>query len=611
MQLLFGVTGKRPLVQEVFDRLVENTVGSNPGIELATLIDNHLLLGHFARSFVTLTGDDPELTFHLDGAIRSLAGVDLAPGMGDDELLRRLALDFRRDPDRFWAHLDGSFCLVVRDGEDTWIGVDVAGTRGVYWWMRDGILAFHSHLADVAPAFPGALNEDHGALGSFLGAGIYPPGRTAFREVAHLGAGQYLHLARGKAQVRDHLAMVYEGAQAQRSRVQLVDELIELVAASVATTARWMQRPVVPLSGGLDSRYLLAELKRRTTRASSISTITWGEEKGRPASDATVAAIVAAELGVTNAWFEKAQQPSAETFARAIYLSSGEADCAIHFPDDHVLHAELAARGFSSLLRGDECFGNGPTLFTRRAAFAVNGIARLRLNTGYSGLIEPGRLEQMAFAQDTDLAMMLAGVQSRTATGARDEIRYAMVVRRVLASYNRVKHADLEVFTPLLARPILEWLRGTPDSSRFDKALLRAALRRRFPRLASVPFATRSNLPNWDLRWRHQPALAGFYRDWCTSPGWLDAIGSRPSVLAELDRMARTAASSAIPIAAFDGIGWKGLVKRTLPGRFVRELTLERRYHAAAPERLARLSVLHRLLGDVDRRRTEHGMLSM
>jgi hypothetical protein len=232
----------------------------------------------------------------------------------------------------------------------------------------------------------------------------------------------------------------------------------------------------------------------------------------------------------------------------------------------------------------------------------------LQVTGGYAPLIEPSRLEHLADAQESDLAEMMAAVRSATATGARDEIRYAMVVRRVLASYNRVKHADLEVYTPFVARPILEWLRATPDSMRFDKKLLRHALARQFPHLAALPFAGRSNLPDWDLRWRRDAWLARFYQEWCATPGWLDVIGSRAPVLAELDRVALAASLPGASRPASVGVGWKAFIKRTLPGRALREITIERRYHASSFERISRLAVLHRLMGEVEQRRAGNGM---
>ena len=218
----------------------------------------------------------------------------------------------------------------------------------------------------------------------------------------------------------------------------------------------------------------------------------------------------------------------------------------------------------------------------------------------------------MAAEQEAILHRLVASLGSASATGMRDEVYYRRRLRRVLAIYNRVKHGDLEVITPFLARPLLEWMRGTPDRLRWDKALLRGALARRFPELARIPFATTDNLPRWET-WSAQDArLPDFYRQWCATPGWLGSIGAQPAVLAALREMVDRAkrydtsgpAGGQDDEAARSG-GWRALAKRTLPGRLVREFSLERRYPAnnVPPYlRLARLAVLHGLLGEIHRR---------
>jgi len=605
MQLLFGAIGPHLPAITVFRRLSELSRASNPGLEITGPVQPDLLVGYAARQAQSWSSPDGTLVMHLDGEIRAASACD--PATVGPELLRLLAEDYRRDPAGFWERIDGSFCLVIRDGASLSIGVDVAGTRAAYWWVDGPVLAFHSHLMDLAPAFPRPLTDDLGAIGNYLAAGSYPAGRTPFREIGHVGAGQVIQFDGKRAVLRDHLEMSYRPADAAR-RHALVDELIDLLSASIAAARQAMDRPIIPISGGLDSRYLLAEFVRQVPDSSRIRTITWGEEPDRPGSDAVVAPQVAAALGVEHQWRSKAQWPDPETFARALYLSSGEADCAIQYPDDHLLHAELAGESFRSLLRGDECFGAGPSLMTRQAVLAVNGIARLGWNPGYRSLVPAEVLTDMAAEQEADLSRMLGGLRSSTPTGARDEIYYQQRVRRVLAVYNRVKHTDLEVFTPYLARPVLEWLRSTPDHLRADKALLRTALARRFPRLARLPFATADNLPRWSLRAARNPRLALFYREWCAMPGWLESIGSRGLVVGSLSAMADAAARSGGG-PAFDpdrgSARWRELAKRTLPGRLARELTLDRRYPAnnvPAYLRLARLAVLHGLLGEIRRR---------
>ena len=159
------------------------------------------------------------------------------------------------------------------------------------------------------------------------------------------------------ATTRDHFAMAFATADPAPPDDRVVDDVIGLLEASVARCWRDADEPVLPLSGGMDSRFLAAELVRRNG-PHSVPTITWGEDRARPGCDAIVAAGVARELGLDNDWFEKPQRHTPESFARAVYLSSGEADCAIHFPDDHGLHAELAGLGYRSMFRGDECFGS-------------------------------------------------------------------------------------------------------------------------------------------------------------------------------------------------------------------------------------------------------------
>jgi len=149
-----------------------------------------------------------------------------------------------------WERLGGSFCLVVADGRTYHLGVDLAGTRGVYWWSRDGLLAFHSHVMDLAPSYPAALDEDAGALGNYLVAGRYPPSATAFRQIRHLGAGQCLLFVDGQVSARSYFEMVSMPDMAGRPKDALVDDLIDLAAEAVAMSWRDAQLPVVPLSGG-------------------------------------------------------------------------------------------------------------------------------------------------------------------------------------------------------------------------------------------------------------------------------------------------------------------------------------------------------------------------
>jgi len=235
---------------------------------------------------------------------------------------------------------------------------------------------------------------------------------------------------------------------------------------------------------------------------------------------------VAATLGLHHTWFETVQRHTAETFERAIYLSSGEADCAIHYPDDHILHKDLATNhGFASIFRGDEMFGIMSTwkMLTTRGALAQSSIIHLSKDHGYANLVDRAQLDRMSAEQATFVEAVRKNLRSARPQGQRLEMQYGVYLRRELAPYNAVKNAELEVYTPWLHRPLIGWLRGIPDDLRPGKAIERAAVLRRFPELAAIPYATRRNLPDWEARYRSDPSYATFLRAWFSEPGWLDA----------------------------------------------------------------------------------------
>lgn len=597
VQVVFGVLGDAVPGDAFFSDLAAATAASNPGCEPVTERAAGSRIGHAVRSFNAWLDPLTNCRFFLEGELHSIDGRDTTE-RGASHAEQAAVVDlYRRHGPELWGRLGGSFLLVVQDDATFRLGVDVVGTRSIYWWLGDGMLGFHSQLVDLAEAVPGRLTEDFGAIGSFLECGRFLPGETPYREIHHLGAGQSLTVANGQATVRDHFSMEYDQAWSGKRRSVLVDEVVELLERSIARAWRNARDPVLPLSGGLDSRYIAAELVRQHGTG-SLPTITWGEARDRPGGDALVAVELARRLGLPNVWYEKPQRHSVERFARALYLSSGESDCAIHYPDDHVLHARLAADGRRSMFRGDECFGATRRLLTRSAILAVNGIAPLALDPAYRPLLGDDLVDRMATEQRAGLVATMASIRSRTPTAGRDEIWYGHGVRRFLALYNRVKNADLEVYLPLLDPELLAWLKHIPDALRSDKTLLHAALERRFPELASLPFATDSNLPRWGTRIRRDPALAMFLADRCAEPGWLDMIDARGPVAAGLARLAAAAGPDTPDDHERTSPRFRQWLKRTWPGQLLRERTLERRFAANLPPylRLARLTVLHQLL---------------
>jgi asparagine synthetase B (glutamine-hydrolysing) len=549
---------------------------------------------------VSWTSADGHLGIDLDGEILEVDGhaTRHRGSMVDD--LSAVARLFEELGEEAWTRLDGSFFMVVRVGGVVHAGVDAAGTRARYWWHDAGRLAFHSRFVDLAPSCPAPPAEDWGAIACYLAGGLYPPGRTALVGIGHLGAGQHLVLDAAGLRTGRHVRMIFDQAGRSVPTAVLVDGLIERIEAAVALRWRAAESPIVPLSGGLDSRYLAAELARQAGPA-AVLTLTWGEEPARPDSDASIASLVAAALGVRHGWREKHHEHTPQAFEEAIRLSSGEVDIAIHFPGDRAFHRALRDElGVRSLFRGDECFGL-ERLVTDHAVAILAGVARLSETGGYAALLPGGLLTTLARESDSIVEAALDALASATPTGRRDELWYEFGVRRFLAPYNALKALDLEVHLPFLDQQLLAWLRRVPDELRGGKRLVRLALERRFPEVAAIPYATRDNLPNWERRTLADGSFAGFLRDWFDAPGWIDDIGARHQVQAVVDALA---AGGSAGTARGRAGNWRAtmrrLLARTRPGMVALEMALgHRAARNALPGylRLARLAVIHGLLG--------------
>jgi asparagine synthetase B (glutamine-hydrolysing) len=635
MQLLLGVVGPDTRTARVFDRLCAHSARSNPGLEICAASAPNLRLGHRLRSFSFHDDPDADVTIALDGEVRAIEGRDTRQrGHGEDELATITDL-YRRHGRGLWERLEGSFCLLIRDGREVRIGFDIAGTRAMYWWAADGMVAFHSHLVDLAGAHPGEPAVDPAGVAGYFAQSFFPLHATAFRGISVVGAGQVLEIDPDgdgwTAQAVDHFRYVPGDVRPDETLESLAGELNELLDQTISRSWRMADNPVVPLSGGVDSRYLAAALVRSAGDPSLVPTITWGQEPTRPDSDAVIAPRVAAALGAPHTWYEKLQPYATETLQRAIYLTSGEGDGALHYPRDHEFHEWLAAeRGYRSLFRGDQLFGEAHPTLTMQGAFAVSGLSRFRLDPVYPSLLGRDVAAEMARAHDELLTRWSGSLVTTTPHNRLYELVYDAQIRRELFPYNRLKDLQFEVHTPMFDRAVIDWVRRLPERQRTKKRVLKLAMAQRFPEVASIPYATRNNLPDWDRLSVTDPSIASTLLELCRPPGWLDAIGARSNVIAGLEAMRATAERASAERAAAlrtgahatgnRGVRWprgdamqrfnvllRNTARATPPGRYGRELTMQRRavMNRTMYARLSRLAVIHELLGQAAARRAD------
>ena len=219
----------------------------------------------------------------------------------DATLLRRLS---RRDPDfSFLRRIDGIFAAVVYDSVEHRVHLisDRHGLRHLFWTAQGPAIAWASETKAMV-ALPGFRPRiDTSALDDFLRLGHMLGARTWLAGVEVLPAATRLTFDLRTGRIETARYWWWDEIKPMTGAIdeeELARELGRLLRASVARRTAGPERVGLMLSGGLDSRALLAAMP---DDAAPVHAVTFGRA-GCP--DVAIAARAAAVRGAVHHVFE-------------------------------------------------------------------------------------------------------------------------------------------------------------------------------------------------------------------------------------------------------------------------------------------------------------------
>ncbi|MDP8257194.1 MAG: asparagine synthase-related protein [Candidatus Alcyoniella australis] len=185
----------------------------------------------------------------------------------DSELVLRL---YERWGDECLAMLDGRFSMALWDTPQRrlLLARDRFGQATLYWHQCGASLAFASQL-DALTSSPGfAPQLDRAGLNEYLSQGYVCPPRTMFQGVHALKPGQALNFDQGGVREFDYWSLP-DQLEPAASEDQLVEQMRELLARAAKRRFSRHQRPVMLLSGGIDSALLACLAAENNGRVSA------------------------------------------------------------------------------------------------------------------------------------------------------------------------------------------------------------------------------------------------------------------------------------------------------------------------------------------------------
>ncbi|MCJ7797543.1 MAG: asparagine synthetase B, partial [Thermoleophilia bacterium] len=207
--------------------------------------------------------------------IRRLKASGESLGAGPDaEVLLRL---FEEAGDGFVADLNGAFSLALweRKNRTLRLASDRLGLQPLYYVEIPGGLLFGSGvralLAD--PGVPRTI--DRTAIAEFLTFDHMLRDRTLLQAVRLLPQGTILTWRDGRISLRQYWKPAFRATHPVRRESDYSHELLDHLRTAVKRQERKQPRAALLLSGGLDSRTLLAVLAEQEGRP-GLRTLTWG-----------------------------------------------------------------------------------------------------------------------------------------------------------------------------------------------------------------------------------------------------------------------------------------------------------------------------------------------
>jgi len=356
---------------------------------------------------------------------------------------------------------EGSFALVRGDGGTAEICTDFAGTRTL-WYAFDQRVLFVSTSQRALVCLLRSLSLNRPGFAWFLSSGTLGPVDSWDQRIRRIPADSRLVLDRQRWSVELHTAPVAFQARAI-GEAAAREELLRLLKRALNGYPFQAPQWILPLSGGYDSRFMLALLHDHGFRP---RTVTWGLASSRTqrGNDAFVARQLAEHYGLANDYFvtERSGAPPAEVVDTFMAAHGGTTDGLFPYLDGLQLWSGFTRDGVAGIIRGDEGFGTRPRPEEHHRY--AQGLVLLRdfLDEGTAEAISDGR-------QQLPESFRRQGGESVQTYG--DRLVHAFFIPVDLASLNDVKAPFLEIANPMLCRSVLEFIRQLPDPMRAGRAL--------------------------------------------------------------------------------------------------------------------------------------------
>ncbi len=471
-----------------FDRAVDR--GELAGIGIANYHGSPLISGSSAGS-----------RYAVLGQLDALAGL---PGASHDDIARQC---FGGERAAELAQLRGSFSAVVLDPDAQTLTIvsDHFGSLPMYLYRYRSAVLFASQIKAILAVLPERPRLDTDSVATMLSIGEVVGNRTLVSGIETLPAASCLTISRVGESLERYWEYRYR-ADHSIAWDDAVDRTGRALATAVSRCTSDRASAAVPLSGGLDSRFVLDLACRGAAQPHAY---TWGIPGCR---DLSYAQDVAARLGVPHDRFFFEPDYLAHIGDLGVWLTEG------HIPatNFHVLPyvGELASHGHDVLLdgfAGDGVMGGNfisdAWLHGNDVAKSAEAIWRWR-RSGFDGHWQHTGIDRFR----STAGAIFGQVYSECAGDSSMDKAMAFLldnrVRRITTCGTELFRSRIPVRQPFMDVDVIDTIRVLPHEWRKRHRFYLEVMRRHAPVSAKASYQ-RTMLP----------ATVPYWMTWCSLAG--------------------------------------------------------------------------------------------
>ena len=244
--------------------------------------------------------ETPAFQIAIEGRIYDRSSATLQGELADlAEALLTGAPDSHRQLTRWVGEADGEFLVIARSKSTPNIAVfsDHLSRLPVYWTRVGGVLMLSRHLEVFVKHFPDVALDPMGVAQSLV-FGYSIGARTLLRDVKVFNPGTLMLFRPGSSELELEELQSFnfeEKAGSDRGLSSTAEDIAILIRDATLRRVRGDGATVVSLSGGLDSRAVVAALAEAKVPVSAASHL---DHKRRMLGDVEVAKDLAVALGI-------------------------------------------------------------------------------------------------------------------------------------------------------------------------------------------------------------------------------------------------------------------------------------------------------------------------